>query len=339
MKFGLFINPEHAADDDLGRRFEEHLDQVRLARDLGFDSIHIGHHPSRGPSIWFPPLLALARFAAESGELRLGPSVFLLPQYHPVQVAEDVAMMDLLTGGRFIFGAAAAWREDEFTALGLNVKERVGRTRESLEIIQRLWTEESVTFEGKYFQLKDVSLTLKPVQKPRPPIWMGASGPAAIKRAARLADTWVTSAHISLDTLAEHSKIYEEELRALGKPLPADRPSLRNTFVAEDRETALRDAAPIMAASYKLMGDWGLFEQVVGSGKKHLDLDELLEGRLVAGTPQDCIQQLERYVERVGRNYFIFRVQLMGFEQAKVLRTIRLLGTEVIPYLRRKYPS
>src|SRR5262245_20387477 len=187
MKVGLMLSTEYPAADDPGRRFAEHREQVRLAREAGFDLIGIPHHPSRGPSQWFPPLVTAAALAAEAGGMRVATTVFLLPLQHPVEVAEQVAMLDVLCEGRFVVGVGSGWQPAEFQALGIPMVERAARLTEALELIERLWREERVTFRGRHFVVEDAALTLKPVQRPRPPIWMGANASAAaIGRAARL---------------------------------------------------------------------------------------------------------------------------------------------------------
>ena len=330
------LNTEYPAGDDPVRRFAEHREQVRLARDAGFDLIGLPHHYSRGPSQWFPPLLSAAALVPHAGTMQMATTVFLLPMHHPVEVAEQAAMLDILSEGRFVFGVGLGWQPGEFKALGVPMAERVGRLEEGLELIQRLWTEDRVTFRGNHFAVEEVCLTLKPVQRPRPPIWMGGNASAAaIRRAARLADAWIVSSHPDLVAVEAHLETYRRALEACGKPFPAELPVLRNFYVSRDMESALREARGYFEASYEIFGDWGLFENVLRTGKRHLRGQELLGGRLIIGGPEDCLEQIAACRRRVPIGLLILRMQWMGMPHARVADAIALVGEKLLPALRQ----
>lgn len=336
MNVGLILGMEHPAGDDSTRRFAEHREQVRLARAAGFDLIGIPHHYSRGPSQWFPPLVSAAALAADAGQMRIATTVLLLPMLHPVDTAEQTAMLDVLTGGRFVFGVGAGWQPAEFHALGVPMEGRLARLEEALTVIERLWTGEPVTFHGRHFAVEDVRLTLRPVQRPRPPIWMGAkAAAAAVRRAARLADAWIVSAHPDLDTVERHLDTYREALEALGKPFPAELPVLRNAYVAADMDTALAEARPYFEASYEVFGNWGLFADVLRTGTRQLRGAELRRGRLIIGGPADCLDQIAACRERVPIGCLILRMQWLGMPHARVVRASELVGAKLLPALRR----
>jgi alkanesulfonate monooxygenase SsuD/methylene tetrahydromethanopterin reductase-like flavin-dependent oxidoreductase (luciferase family) len=339
MKLTLFVNPEHPPGDPLQVRMAEHLEQVRKARQAGFDGVLIGHHLSYGPAVWLPPFQTLARLAAEAEGMSIGTCMLVLPQFHPLHVAQEAALLDVISGGRLILGVAPGWLEDEFSILGLDFRQRIGRFVEGVSLIQRLWTEEQVDFQGKYFQINGRTLALKPVQRPRPRFWFGGSKDPAIERVAKLADSalgdcWVPSAHLTDDVIANQAGVFRGALANLGKPMPADFPILRNIVVAPDRETALREAGPRLAASYRVFGDAGLFRKVVGSGKDQLELAELLAGRVVIGSPEECAESLSRTIAAGGFTRLICRIQWMGMEQRIVLRSLELLAERVLPLLR-----
>jgi alkanesulfonate monooxygenase SsuD/methylene tetrahydromethanopterin reductase-like flavin-dependent oxidoreductase (luciferase family) len=339
MQLTLFINPEHRRGDPLAQRFAEHVEQVRVARQAGFDGVVMGHHLSYGASVWFPPFETLARLAAEADGMSLGTCMLVLPQFHPLHVAQQAALLDVISGGRLVLGVAPGWQEDEFGIVGVAYRERLGRFVESVELIKRLWTEERVDVAGKYFSLQGASLGLKPQRRPRPPLWFGGSTAPAIERVARLADpalgdSWVPSSHLTDDVITTQAGVFRSALGALGKPMPSDFPVLRNIVVAPDRETALRDAAPYLAASYKVFGDAGLFRNVVGSGKDQLELTELLAGRVVIGAPEECAAALAQTIAAGGFTRIVCRIQWLGMEQRLVLRTLALLAERVLPLLR-----
>jgi alkanesulfonate monooxygenase SsuD/methylene tetrahydromethanopterin reductase-like flavin-dependent oxidoreductase (luciferase family) len=186
-------------------RFREHVDQVRAARDAGFDLIVMGQHYLSTPFQEMQTLPALARLAAEAGTMRVGATVILLPLLNPVDVAEQVATLDVITEGRFVFGVGLGYRDEENEAFGIAPGERVPRLVEGLDVIKRLWAEDEVTHRGRFFRLTKARMMLKPVQKPHPPIWIGGGSQPfekvygqtvtnidpVLKRIAKYAKTWV----------------------------------------------------------------------------------------------------------------------------------------------------
>ena len=159
---------------------------------------------------------------------------------------------------------------------------------------------------------------------------------AAVERAARTADTaagdcWVASSHLTHTVIVEQAARFRGTLAAAGKPMPADFPVLRNIVVAPDRETALREAGPALAESYRLFGKWGLFDEVTGESMNLDTLDELLADRVILGSPEECAAHIVSLCRDCGANRIVARVQWMGMDQAVVLRTIELLASEVRP--------
>ena len=310
----------------------EHGQQVAIARAAGYDGVTIGTHLSYGSAAWLPAVPTLARLAASAEGMSRSTCMLVLPHHCPVQVAIDFAFLDVVCGGRFALGASAGWTPR---------RERVGRFTEAIELITRLWSQESVSFDGRYYRAEDVSLALRPVRKPRSPLWLGASPIRSVERAADVADTavgdtWVASSHLTDSTIAEQSRAFASRLEALGKPKPADFPLLRNIVVAEDRETAVREAVPYLQASYRVFDRWGLFTDVVGDPAAAKGIPELLAGRVIIGFPQDCAEELVRPARRIGFTRLIARVQWMGMENRIVCRNIELLAGEVWPMVQRE---
>jgi alkanesulfonate monooxygenase SsuD/methylene tetrahydromethanopterin reductase-like flavin-dependent oxidoreductase (luciferase family) len=334
MKFGLIIAKQHPPGTSMVERFREHVDQVRAARDAGFDLVVMGQHYLSTPFQELQTLPALARLAAEAGRMRVGATVLLLPLLNPVDVAEQVATLDVITEGRFIFGAGLGYREEEYEAFGIHGKERVPRFLESLEVIKRLWTEDEVTHHGRFHRLTRARLVMKPVQKPHPPVWFAANNDAAVERAARLADAWVVNPHAKLDVLERQIGVYRRALAAAGKPFPAELPVIKELYVAPDRRAALRECRPFLEAKYKAYGAWGQDKALPPGDHFDAAFEELLKDRFIIGDPDDCVRELRRHVAALGATCFIFRIQWPGMEQAKVLRTIALLAERVMPAVR-----
>ena len=242
------------------------------------------------------------------------------------------------TDGRAILGASPGWTKDEFEVMELDHGRRISRYKESVEIIRRLFTEDAVSFEGKHFKLQDASLALKPTRQPRPPMWFGGSVDKAIARAAQLADTeigdsWVVSSHLKREVLIKQSKIFKQGLSEQGKPLPTDFPMLRNIVVAADRDTAIRDVGPAIAASYKVFGGWGLFTDVIGEQKPQPEFDNLINDRFIIGAPEQCAEEIAGLMQETGCNRLVTRIQWLSMDHRHVMRTLELIGDKVAPMI------
>ena len=145
-------------------RFEELMEQVRLAKRLGFTGIAKSCHYSSSPWQEIQQIPFLARAAAEAPGLNFITSIVLLPLHKPLEIAEQTAALDLFTGGRFILGVGIGYRDVEFKAFGTSQKERVPRLVENIQAIRRLWTEDAVTMKGSHFELDGAVCSLKPQQ-------------------------------------------------------------------------------------------------------------------------------------------------------------------------------
>ncbi|MBI2862066.1 MAG: LLM class flavin-dependent oxidoreductase [Chloroflexi bacterium] len=336
MKFGLSLFFQYGRHVSPAHELELRLERLRLARDCGFHTASVGDHFALERSPDGPGrlngMLTLARVIPESGDMLLATSVLLLPLHHPVEVAEQAATLDVLSNGRFALGVGLGWRDLDFDAVGVPRHERVSRFVESIELIKRLWTEDMVTFQGKYFQLEGVSMTLKPIQHPRPPIWIGGSSMGAIRRAARLGDAWIVTAHLPIPLIQRQREVYLETLTELNKPVPPETIATRGIVIAEDHETAVRDAQRYLKGARNVFTDWGMYRELVSFGWKG---EELTDATIVGG-PEECIEQIAEHREKVGINHLILNTYWPGEDQTRALRAIELFGSKVLPYFREQ---
>ncbi|HZT49036.1 MAG TPA: LLM class flavin-dependent oxidoreductase, partial [Hyphomicrobiaceae bacterium] len=183
MKVGLFVTNQHTLDTDMVAALGDQITMVHAARDRGWNSLLTGqHYLNEGNNKQLQSVPFLARLAAEAGEMTVGLGILLLNLHNPVYTAETVASLDVIARGNFIFGVGLGYRDVEFDAFGVPKGERVRRFEEYLALVQRLWTEESVSFDAFGIRLDNVRMGIRPVQKPRPPIWMAANNDPAVKR-------------------------------------------------------------------------------------------------------------------------------------------------------------
>jgi len=336
IRFSLFNRGQNPLGDDMHARFQEACEQARLADKLGFDTLMKGSHYSAYPLLDFQQVPFLSRIMAEAPNLRLCAGIVLLPLHKPLDVAETFANIDVMSGGKLIFGVGVGYREVEFQAFGTTMKGAGQRLEENLEAVKRLWTEEKVTMQGSHFNLIDASCPVKPLQKPMPPIWVGANADKAIIRAARVADAWFVNPHNRIDTIARQMDVYKKALEDAGKSdLPEDFPMMREVVVARSREEAMRMAEPFLKAKYDAYHEWGQ-DKVMPKGDDNLGLifDELVKDRFLFGSPEEVSNQIIDIVRNFGVNHFVFGVQFPGMPQSMVLDEMQLLAEEVFPAVR-----
>ena len=184
LEVGIMLRGQYPFGADMVKMAHELVEQACLADRLGYASITKGSHYSTPDYQALQQLPILARLTGEVKKARLNAGIIILPLHKPLDIAEQMATLDILSNGRMIFGVGIGYREVEFNALGMSQKDRGKRTDENLIAIKRLWNEDSVCMKGTHFELIDAVCWPKPIQKPNPPIWIGAYADIALKTAA-----------------------------------------------------------------------------------------------------------------------------------------------------------
>ena len=336
MKLGIYLNSQHPAGDDPARRFAETVEQVRLVRSLGFDSIWAGEHHATPGFHFFPQLPLLYRLAAEAEGLWFGTNVTLLPLHNPVELAEGGAFLDIITGGKFLLGIGLGYRPEEFQIFGVPMAERVSRFTEAVEIIRRLWSEDRVTHAGRHWQFNDITIAPRPLQSPRPPLIIGAQAKAAIARAARIGDGWLVVPLPTLDQLDAQMSAFRSERSAAKLPPAQHFCRLLEVGCAADEETAIRRSAPFLIEKYKSYASWGLEGLTLDpSAAPEQQFRALASRRFAVGTPASVVDMLVAQ-HRAGINHLSMRVSWPGMGQDEILASIELLGRKVLPEVRQR---
>lgn len=334
FKFGLMIRAQFPRHDDMVERFEECCAVARLAEKLGFDCITKGMHYGASPLADYQQIPFLARIMAEAPSCRLNAGVVLLSLHKPLDIAEQFATLDVMSRGKIILGVALGYRDLEFKAFGTTQGERVVRLEENLTAIKRLWTEERVSMKGSHFELDDVTLGMRPLQKPHPPIWMGANADAAIRRAARLADCWYIPPHNRVDTIVRQLDVYRRELDACDKPFPDELPMRREVFVADSRAQALRLCGAALQRKYQAYMQWGQDKPMPAGDSLNLALEELLEERFLIGSPDEVAGAILDIVRPTGVNHLIISTHWPGMETTLAMESMQRFAEEVMPRVR-----
>ncbi len=333
MRFGLLITNQWLPSDLPVERFRETIEQVRLARELGFDLIVFGQHFLVTEFQMLQPAVAAARLAGETGSMRIGMTIYLLPLLNPVAVAEEAATLDIVTGGRLIFGIGLGYREVEDGAFGLGKGDRARRLVDHLRVVERLWAGEAVTYESPSCRLVEARTALRPVQRPRPPIWVAANNDRAVERAAELGDAWLINPHATIQTIERQLGLYRAALPRLGKPFPAELPMMREIFVAESRAEAIRLVRPSLEQKYRAYVQWGQHRALPRDDDMTQGFDDLVRDRFILGDPAECAAEIHRCASLLGATTMIFRVHWPGMPHEAVARAMRLLAEKVRPRL------
>ena len=331
MDVGLILGDMHRSVSPA-----EHLDallrQVEAAQRAGITYIVMGHHYLYGEYRWLQPIPTLARIAPElDPSVRVGTFIIQAPLLHPVTLAEDLATLDLLTGGRLIVGLGAGYRPDEFTALGIAFDERFARFEESVEIILRLWSEDVVSHHGRFYNFDDATPHLQPRQTPRPPLWIGAMGPQGVRRAAHLGDAWPITPEATVPKAVELLSLFENERDRLSLP-QAKHPIRREIVVGASKDDAF--------ATYESMTR----ERLMAYARRSLitrseeematAFREVAEREALIGTPEQVIDQARELAARLPVDPIIVRAQWPGMSAEDVTAYLDSLGQHVVPALR-----
>ena len=336
MKVGLFVTNQQHLDTDMVSALDDQIAMVHMARDKGWDSIFTGqHYLNEGDNQQLQIVPFLTRLIPEAGEMTTGLGILLLNLHNPVYTAETVASLDVIARGNFVFGVGLGYRDMEFDAFAVPKGQRVKRFEEYLDLVKRLWTEDSVTHESDTVKLDGVRMNIRPVQRPHPPIWIAANNERAIRRAARMADAWYINPHSTMETIRHHLSVYRDELGRAGKPMPRELPAVKEIFCARDRATAIEMAGPYLAAKYRDYATWGQDKVMPADETFDQDFDDLLRSRFVLGSPEECYEQLRPYWEEFGVNHLTFRTHWAGMPRSVALHSIRMISDELLPELKK----
>ena len=258
-------------------------------------------------------------------------ATLLVPLHHPVDLAERVATMDIITDGRFVLSAALGYRDEEYQAFGVERRRRVSRYLECLEVMRQLWTQDEVTFHGERFDLEGARMTLRPRQQPHPPIWVAANGDAAIKRAARRGHTWYVNPHATYTSIKQQIELYHEIADSAGSGAPQGLPIARELYVGETREQAWAEAAPFISGKYAAYAQWG--QDKAMDEEFSSSFAELAQDRFIIGDPEDCIGEIEK-LRGLGMSHGSFPMMWPGMDLRRGLQNLELFAERVMPHFK-----
>ena len=334
MKLGVSLSGmcQQPVGTDMIQNFKNIVTYAKKAQELGFDLVYQGQHYLTHPYQQLQTIPLLSRLSAEIEGMGIV-GTLVIPLHQPVDLAERVATIDVLTGGKFHLGCALGYRDQEYESFGIDPKKRVARFLECLDIAQKLWTQGKVTYDGKFFQLNDVEAMLKPIQKPHPPIWIAANHDNAIKRAARRGYSWYVNPHAGYETIKRQIELYHETAENADSGAPKKLPIMREVFVHDDRKTAFAEANKFLGGKYEAYSQWGQDKALPEDDEFSDEFVELAKDRFVIGNPEDCVQDLLKYKE-LGMEYGIFRMMYPGMSLNSGMQLLETFASKVMPHIK-----
>ena len=330
MQVGIYIrdymeDPTRPMYDQI----EEAAEVCRVAGSFGFSAIYMPQHFIGYPAVWPQPMQILSRLAPEAKGLRLLTGIIMLPYHNPVDIAEQTVTMDQISNGRFTLGLGLGYREKELEAFGTNRRDRASRFEESLELMKLLWTGDEVTFEGKHWTVHEGRLSLLPVQKPHPPVWVATQSRAAVRRAARMCDAAIIGPQPKWEDYKALAGMYREALEEYGTTgtLAAN----RSMAIGRDRDTAIREA---LATGEKKAAQYRGFEMQESTTVDFgLGGGRTLPDWAITGTPEECAERVARCHEEDGLEFIGLATLNLPSEHKARLEYLQMIGEEFISRL------
>ncbi len=290
IRFGAFLMPHPP---------EEQFAIARRVDALGFDSIWTGDHVSFHHPL-YESLTLLASYIGITSRVKLGVGVYLLALRHPTVAAKITSSLDALSGGRLIFGVGVGGENPkEFEACGIPHTERGARVTEGIDVVRTLWRDSPASFKGRFTQFEGVSIDPKPVQRPAPPIWVGGRSDAALARAGRQGDGWISYV-VQPERYKQSLAKIEAAASAAGRSLGKDYESAERVWVDRLSKRYAQDFGPL-AKKYGIIG-----------------------------TPDQCAEQLQRFIE-AGCSYFVLDAICDAVDEAQQIETF---AAEILPKFR-----
>lgn len=312
----------------------EILAQAEAADRLGFSAALTTEHKYSDEYFGSPLHLSYA-IAARTQRVKVGTAIAIAPLYNPVELAQDAAMLDQLSGGRAWLGLGVGYMPVDYSTVGVGWDDRAQRFDETLRILRAAWTQERFSFAEQVYSFDDVSVIPKPRQEGGVPLHLAAWTPGGIRRAGRLGDGWITNALMSLETMTAMAGQYREAAAAGGRDPHVT--SIRFCWPYTSREAALEKFGDTALAMARTLFDYGAITDLPGvTESAQITLEEFVKDRFVFGTPEECVETIGRFRDQAGVDDFlmIFRYPT-GPDHESVLEAMELFGTEVLPALDR----
>jgi luciferase family oxidoreductase group 1 len=342
MKFGLFHvmqRPEHLSAREI---YESEMPLMVAADELGYHSVWIAEHHFSDYGVCSAPQVLGAAIAGQTKRLRIGMGITLLPLHDPIAIAEELAVLDVLSGGRLEVGIGRASTSLEYSGFNIPYAESRGRVDEGLEIMRGVWSEPRFSYQGAFREVHDVGLVPRPIQQPHPPVYLASNSPETVPIAARHGLPMMSAFLVLDDALVERREVYRQVSAEHGHPADevearlAQTWNIRFVYVSEDEREALETPRD------HLMGYLGAADtraRDVPRTRAYADYsyeEHLSAGAAFFGTPSQVVDMIGRFHERTGLDNLLCFMAVRAMDPAKVLRSMELFTTRVMPHFAEK---
>lgn len=308
MKFGVLQFFSWTRRIPLEQVYARAFDRIAIMDEGGYDAVWLAEHHFNTYSVCPSVTLMGTHIAARTQNLRIGTAITLAAFYNPLRLAEELALLDILSNGRLNWGAGRGFDPIEFGAFRVSPEESAERYRECVEIVRAAWADEKFSYHGQYWQYDNIEVLPKPLQQPSPPVWLAATSPDSIRKAAESGYTILMDPHASCNEIARKRALYREVLEASGYSMEGrEIPTARLIALApterEAEETA-RSGAGWLVGSYARPLAQGKQAGVDGDAAKD-PIDRYLEDVVIYGTPERVVDRLLQLKEEVPLDYLM----------------------------------
>lgn len=346
MKFGimnLFPVSGEVSDHQVLR---ETLDEIQLADELGFDSVWLAEHHFSTYGILGSPLHFGMAIAERTKRITIGTAVLVIPLHDPLRLAEDIAALDVLSGGRVAIGVGRGYQPSEFAGFGIPLEESKERYQETLEIVRLALTQEKFSYDGKHFHYENVTTYPRPFTPGGPPILQGTVSPDSFRDRGAVGESIITSPNFTpLGLMKKNFDLYRAAMTENGFDLSQyDLPFMQQVWCGEGQE-GLKQAAEAALTYYKSVGkvipgsEEALekersYYEAVARNIDLLTLEQTLTHGGNFGSPQRVIETIEQLREQLGITHYIGWLRIPSLERGAALASMERFAETVIPYFR-----
>jgi len=352
MDFGIFLDFLIRPGESHTEAFREALGLVDLAEASGLDSVWLGEmHFNPNRSVLSAPIVVASAIATRTKRLKVGMAVQVLPLISPLRLAEEAATVDQLSEGRFEYGVGRSGNTRAYDTMGIPYEESAERFQEALDIILQAWKGETFSYHGKYNHIENASLSPLPYQKPHPPVRLASTTEDSFARVGRLGfPIFLSMRGMDVGDLETNLHDYRSAWQAAGHPGNAGDISVRfPMYIGLIEIEAIGDPRESIEAYFARMRrlfEEGRSEDTLGAGMSEravararraerlatITYEEILETKVIFGTPEQVIDRLTQFKETLGLTGFTAELNPGGLlPREAVQRSLKLLTQEVMP--------
>ena len=338
MNFGTFLLMQSPSARSSQEIFARGVEVAQAAETLGFRNVWLAEHHFSTYGYLSRPVQLATYIAAKTKTLRVGTAVIVVPLHHPLVIAEEIATLDLLAGGRVDIGLGRGYQHYEFERFGLELNSSRARWDEAVDVLLLAFQGKPFAYDGKLYKIPETTIFPQPLQQPHPPIWITAQSPDSVEAAVRRGFNVLTGGFgVPIERMGEFRKLFDRVVAEVKPAQPLHVGVQRAVYVTDneaDARAAAEEARWNMRVTLSLRNQYERVEKgraVAVPAPKEPDIDDLLDRFLVIGTPDTVIRQIKRVQDVVGITHFNCSFWFGDLEQARVLRSMERFARDVMP--------